>query len=466
VTEYKQTIGSEVSYTGIGLHSGEITTIRFKPASCDEGIVFIRVDLPNRPEIPADIDHVVDISRGTTIGLGGATVGTIEHVLSAIKGLNLDNIRIEIDGPEAPVADGSAIVFLNLLKQAGKVKQDSERVYFEIDDPISFSAPRENVDVVIVPSNELKITFMIDYKHPYLGTQYTWMPNLDVYEKDFAGARTFCFIKEILQLKEMGLIKGGSLDNALVIAEPDITEEELKHLQDVFGYHEKVTVSEEGILNNHKLRYYNEFVRHKVVDLIGDIALLGMPIKGHILAARSGHKTNVELVKKLRQIQKKQELQKIYQKSKVKEVVFDINAIMRIIPHRYPFLLVDRILDFVPGESLTGMKNVTINEPFFQGHFPGHPIMPGVLIIEGMAQAGGIMLLNQLDNPQDYVAYFASIDNVKFRKPVLPGDTLRYELTVISLKPSLAKMHGDTYVNDVKVAEGDFMAMITKRNYE
>jgi len=466
VTEYKQTIGSEVSYTGIGLHSGEITTIRFKPASCDEGIVFIRVDLPNRPEIPADIDHVVDISRGTTIGLGGATVGTIEHVLSAIKGLNLDNIRIEIDGPEAPVADGSAIVFLNLLKQAGKVKQDSERVYFEIDDPISFSAPRENVDVVIVPSNELKITFMIDYKHPYLGTQYTWMPNLDVYEKDFAGARTFCFIKEILQLKEMGLIKGGSLDNALVIAEPDITEEELKHLQDVFGYHEKVTVSEEGILNNHKLRYYNEFVRHKVVDLIGDIALLGMPIKGHILAARSGHKTNVELVKKLRQIQKKQELQKIYQKSKVKEVVFDINAIMRIIPHRYPFLLVDRILDFVPGESLTGMKNVTINEPFFQGHFPGHPIMPGVLIIEGMAQAGGIMLLNQLDNPQDYVAYFASIDNVKFRKPVLPGDTLRYELTVISLKPSLAKMHGDTYVNDVKVAEGDFMAMITKRNDE
>nr|MDK2850341.1 hypothetical protein [Candidatus Cloacimonadota bacterium] len=466
MTEYKQTIGSEVSYTGIGLHSGEITTIRFKPASCDEGIVFIRVDLPNRPEIPADIDHVVDISRGTTIGLGGATVGTIEHVLSAIKGLNLDNIRIEIDGPEAPVADGSAIVFLNLLKQAGKVKQDSERVYFEIDDPISFSAPRENVDVVIVPSNELKITFMIDYKHPYLGTQYTWMPNLDVYEKDFAGARTFCFIKEILQLKEMGLIKGGSLDNALVIAEPDITEEELKHLQDVFGYHEKVTVSEEGILNNHKLRYYNEFVRHKVVDLIGDIALLGMPIKGHILAARSGHKTNVELVKKLRQIQKKQELQKIYQKSKVKEVVFDINAIMRIIPHRYPFLLVDRILDFVPGESLTGMKNVTINEPFFQGHFPGHPIMPGILIIEGMAQAGGIMLLNQLDNPQDYVAYFASIDNVKFRKPVLPGDTLRYELTVISLKPSLAKMHGDTYVNDVKVAEGDFMAMITKRNYE
>lgn len=462
--EYKHTIGAEVSYTGIGLHSGEISTITFKPASSEEGIVFIRRDLLNKPEIPADIDHVVDISRGTTIGMNGATVGTIEHVLSAIKGLNIDNIRIEIDGPEAPVADGSPIVFFNLLKQAGRVQQDSERVYFEIEGPISFSAPEDNVDVVIVPSNELKVTFMIDYKHPYLGTQYTWLPSIRAYEKEFAGARTFCFIKEILQLKQMGLIKGGSLENALVIAEPDISDADLKHLQDVFGYHKEVTVSSEGILNSHPLRYHNEFVRHKVADLLGDIALLGMPIKGHILAARSGHKTNVELVKKLRQIQKKQELQMIYQKTKSKEVVFDINAIMRIIPHRYPFLLVDRILEFVPGESIVGMKNVTINEPFFQGHFPGHPIMPGVLIIEGMAQAGGIMLLNQLEDPQNYVAYFASIDNVKFRKPVMPGDTLRYELSVISLKRSLAKMHGDTYVNGEKVAEGDFMAMITKRN--
>ncbi len=464
MTEYKHTIGGEVSYTGIGLHSGEISTIRFKPAGKDEGFVFIRVDLTGCPEIPADIDHVVDISRGTTIGLGNATVGTIEHVLSALKGMNLDNVRIEIDGPEAPVADGSAIVFINLLKQVGIVQQDSERIYFEIEQPISFSAPSENVDVVIVPSNELKVTFMIDYKHPYLGTEYTWLPSLDHYVKEFAGARTFCFINEILQLKQAGLIKGGSLENALVIAEPNMTEEELKHLQDVFGYHEPVTVSDQGILNSHPLRYPNEFVRHKVLDLLGDIALFGLPIKGHILAARSGHKTNVELVKKLRQIQKKNELQQIYQKQKRKDVVFDINAIMRIVPHRYPFLLVDKIVEFIPEERIVGIKNVTINEPFFAGHFPGHPIMPGVLIIEGMAQAGGIMLLNQLDNPQDYVAYFAAIDNVKFRKPVMPGDTLRYELTVISLKRSLAKMHGETYVGNEKVAEGDFLAMIQERN--
>lgn len=461
--ENKQTIGGTISYTGIGLHSGEITTVVFKPAEQDEGVIFIRSDLKNTPEIPADIDHVIDISRGTTIGIDNASVSTIEHIMAAIKGLNVDNIRIEVNGPEVPVSDGSAIVFLNLLKKVGIVEQNSIREYLEFNEAISFSAPEENVDVVIVPSNELKVTFMVDYHQKYLNTQYTWLPSMDYFEKEFAPARTFCFLNEILPLKEAGLIKGGSLKNAIVISDPEIDSEQLQKLKTLFNQGKDITIGKNGIVNSVPLRYPNEFVRHKVMDLIGDIALLGVPIKGHILAARSGHKTNVELVKKLRQIYKKQELQKIYQKQQVKDVVFDITAIQKILPHRYPFLLVDKIVDFVAGERITGIKNVTINEPFFQGHFPGHPVMPGVLIVEAMAQTGGIMLLNACENPDDFVAYFAAIDNVKFRKPVLPGDTLRFELKVITLKKSIAKMHGETFVNGEKVCEGDFLAKIIKK---
>lgn len=463
MTENKHTIQKAVSFTGIGLHSGEAATVHFKPASENEGIVFIRTDLPDSPEIPADIEHVVDISRGTTIGLDGATVGTIEHLLAAIKGSGIDNVRIEIDGGEVPVGDGSALPYVELLKEAGLQEQNAKREYFEFDEPISFSNPQENVDVVIVPSNELKISFIVDYQHPYLGTQYTFMASIRDFEKEFAGARTFCFVNEILELRGLGLIKGGSLDNALVIGEPQMDEEVLEKLREVFEYDEPITVSQQGILNSHPLRYANEFVRHKVVDLLGDIALLGVSIKGHILAARSGHKTNVELVKKLRKIQVTQDLKKKYKSDLQKDVIFDVNAIMRIIPHRYPFLLVDKIIEFNPGKSIVGIKNVTINEQFFQGHFPDHPIMPGVLIVEGMAQAGGIILLRQMEDPSEWLAYFASIDNVKFRKPVLPGDTLRYEMKVVSLKRNLAKMRGEAYVGNDKVAEGDFMAILQKK---
>jgi UDP-3-O-[3-hydroxymyristoyl] N-acetylglucosamine deacetylase/3-hydroxyacyl-[acyl-carrier-protein] dehydratase len=459
----KRTINGEISYTGIGLHTGKESTITFKPADENDGIVFIRTDLEGKPEIPADIDHVIDISRGTTIGVKDASVATIEHVLAAIKGLNIDNIRIEVDGYEVPVADGSAIVFLNLLKKTGIVEQDAEREYLEFDKPISFSAPDDNVDIVIVPSDDLKVTFMVDYRQKALGTQYTFLPSIDHFEKDFASARTFCFLHEIIALKQAGLIKGGSLNNAIVVANSDTSSAAIDKLKKMFDYDGEIVIGNNGLLNNMELRYYNEFVRHKVVDLIGDIALLGVPIKGHILAARSGHKTNVELVKKLRKLYKKQELQKIYQNKQTKEVVFDITAIQKILPHRYPFLLVDKITGFDVGEKIVGEKNVTINEPFFQGHFPDHPIMPGVLIIEAMAQTGGIMLLNTYTNPEEYVAYFASINNVKFRRPVLPGDTLRFELSVISMKRGIAKMHGDAFVENHKVCEADFMAKVIKK---
>jgi UDP-3-O-[3-hydroxymyristoyl] N-acetylglucosamine deacetylase/3-hydroxyacyl-[acyl-carrier-protein] dehydratase len=461
--EWKHTIGGTTAYTGIGLHSGEISTVRFLPASDSSGIVFRRVDIPDSPEIPADIDHVVDISRGTTIGIGDVTVGTIEHLLAAIKGLNIDNILVEINGPEVPVIDGSARPYLELLKAVGTVQQEAEREYLEFDEAISFSAPNENVDVVIVPAEELKVTFMVDYRHPFLGTQYTWLPSMSYFEKEFSGARTFCFLHEILYLREQGLIKGGSLDNALVVADPNIDPDTLAKLRTLFDYHKDIDVNANGLLNNTELRYYNEFVRHKVLDLIGDIALLGVPIRGHIIAARSGHKTNVELVRKLRQMHKKQILERTFQQKKLKDVVFDINAIQRILPHRYPFLLVDKITEFEPGDYITGVKNVTINEPFFQGHFPGHPVMPGVLIIEAMAQTGGIMLLNAIPDPENWLALFAAIDNVKFRRQVLPGDTLRFEMKVLSHKQTMSKMHGDAYIGDEKVCEGDFLAKVMRR---
>ncbi|MCK5126337.1 MAG: bifunctional UDP-3-O-[3-hydroxymyristoyl] N-acetylglucosamine deacetylase/3-hydroxyacyl-ACP dehydratase [candidate division Zixibacteria bacterium] len=459
----KRTITRETSLSGMGLHTGEGSTITFKPTDVDHGIKFKRADLPDSELIPADIDHVIDISRGTTIGIGEAVVHTVEHVLAALTGLGIDNVLIELSGPEPPVCDGSAKPFVDILQAAGFRDFDEEKEYLEVDKAMSYSEPDRKVDIVVTPSDDFRITFMIDYANPALGTQYTSLVDLEKeFAQEFAAARTFCFLSEVEMLKGQGLIKGGGIDNAIVIYDSNGGQIEVDRIRKALNLKDEAFVGKTGIINDIPLRFYNEPVRHKALDLLGDLTLIGVPIKGHILAARSGHKANVELVKKLRSLYQKKKIASKYSQSSSKAFL-DINGIMKIMPHRYPFLLIDRILDLDPGKSVVAIKNVTINEPFFNGHFPGHPIMPGVLVVEAMAQAGGILLLNAIENPEEKVVYFMSIDGVKFRKPVVPGDQLRFELEMISFRRGTCRMEAKTYVGDTLVTQAKFMAAIIDR---
>lgn len=460
----QQTIRQAASGSGIGLHTGCQATITFKPAEVGTGVRFVRIDLKDSPEVPADIDHVVGLERGTTLQKGEARVHTVEHVLAAVAGLQIDNLIIELDNIEPPVFDGSARPFVDILLQGGIVSQSQPKNFFEIDTHVSYSEKDRGVDIVVVPSDQFRITYMVDYKNPALGTQYTSLVSLEEeFVEEFAPARTFCFLSEVESLKERGIIKGGGLDSAIVICDRELDEAELTRLKGVFALTGNVFLGDTGILNDRPLRFYNEPVRHKAVDLIGDLFLIGAPIKGHILAARSGHAANVALAKKLRSIFQKKQIKRKFAGKAIGDYVLDINAIQKIMPHRYPFLLIDRILDIVPNESVTALKNVTINEPFFQGHFPGHPIMPGVLIVEAMAQAGGFLLLNTVENADTKVAYFMGIDGVRFRKPVLPGDQLRFELKMVSFRRSTCKMTGLAYVGDQLVCEAEMMAAVVDR---
>jgi UDP-3-O-[3-hydroxymyristoyl] N-acetylglucosamine deacetylase/3-hydroxyacyl-[acyl-carrier-protein] dehydratase len=460
----QQTIKQEVSYSGVGLHKGSKTKITFKPAPPNTGVLFKRVDIADSPVIPADIDHVLDLSRGTTIGIGEAKIHTVEHVLAAITGLEIDNIICEVNGNEPPVGDGSSLPFVEILLKAGYVEQDSPRDYLIIDKTITYHDGSRGIDIVVFPSDEFRITFMIDYKNPALGTQYTSMYSLrEEFATEFAAARTFCFLHEVEELRKAGLIQGGALDNAVVIIDRDMNDEELADLRKLFGIDEKVTLSTNGILNGKQLRWPNEPARHKALDLIGDLALLGIPLKAHVMAARSGHAANVELVKVIRKEYKKKLIRSKFQVREGKGIFLDGEAINRILPHRYPFLLVDRIVDLVPQEHVVGIKNVSMNEPFFQGHFPGRPIMPGVLIIEAMAQVGGILLLNTESDPAKKLVYFTGIDNVRFRKTVTPGDVLRFEVEMLAYRRSMCKMQGRAFVDDELACEAELLAAIVDR---
>jgi len=437
----QRTIGRAVSFSGIGLHSGARASLTFKPAPANSGIKFVRTDLASRPEIKVGVENTVeseDFARRTTLGKGDASVGTVEHVLAAIGGLGIDNVTIEINSGEPAEPDGSCAPYVEVLKKAGIVEQDAAREYLVLKQPVGFS--QDGVELVALPYDGFRISFTIDYEHPLIGTQYASFDiSQGVFEKEIAPARTFSLLKDVEDLRERGLIRGGSLGNSIV-------------------------VGEEEILNEGPLRFPNEFVRHKILDLLGDLCLLGRPLRMHVLSAKSGHATNIRLVKMLHKRLIRPSAGPPLERH-VREVPssLTIEEIQRIMPHRYPFLLVDRILALEGGKRVVGIKNVTINEPFFAGHFPGRPIMPAVLIVEAMAQVGGVLLLSMVEKPDAKLVYFMGIDKAKFRKPVVPGDQLRFELEMIKLKMKTCKMSGKAFVGDSLVAEAELTSVLVDR---
>ncbi len=466
--EKQRTIKEPVTISGVGLHTGNKSNMTFRPAPEDYGIRFKRIDMEGSPEIPADIDHVIDISRGTTIAKDGAEVHTVEHVLASIMGCEIDNIIVELDSNEPPVMDGSAVHYVEALKKAGAVEQDAKRDYLVIQDLVHYHDDEKNVDIVGLPlKDDFRISVMIDFNNPALGVQHTGLFDFQKeFEKEFAPARTFCFLSEIEYLRNQGLIKGGDLDNAIVIVDKDASDGELSEIRSKLGIEGSIILGSTGILNNRELRYKNEPARHKLLDLIGDLALIGAPVKGQILAARPGHKSNVEFTKMLRKLYLQQKIETKFQVMKSENCVFDIEAILEIMPHRYPFLLVDKVIDIEINHRIVGIKNVTYNEPFFNGHFPNRRVMPGVLIVEAMAQCGFILLLNTIENPDKKMAYFAAIEKVKFRKPVVPGDQLIFEMYLLSYKRGICKIAGKAYKNYLGgelACEGEFMAAVVDR---
>jgi len=459
----QQTIQKSVTISGVGLHTGVQATMTFLPAKPNHGIKFQRIDLPGSPIIEADCDRVVDVSRGTTIEQSGARISTIEHTLAALVGLEIDNVLIQIDGPEAPIMDGSSIEFVNALKEVGTEEQNALRDFFEVQDSIFYREAARNVEIAALPLDDYRVTVMVDYNSPVLGSQHASITSIQQFEKEIASCRTFCFLHELEMLYKNNLIRGGDLNNAIVIVDRVVEPHELDNIARMLNK-PKVEVKKEGILNNIELRYNNEPARHKLLDIIGDLALAGRPLKAQILAARPGHAANVAFAKKLKKSMAEADKKGVPKYNPSLPPVMDINKITATLPHRYPFLLIDKII-YLDKERVIGVKNVTMNENYFQGHFPRNPVMPGVLQVEAMAQIGGILVLNTVPDPENYWTYFLGIDEFRFRKMVLPGDTLVIQCDLLApIRRGIAKMSGRGYVGNTLVCEGTMTASIVRKD--
>jgi UDP-3-O-[3-hydroxymyristoyl] N-acetylglucosamine deacetylase / 3-hydroxyacyl-[acyl-carrier-protein] dehydratase len=458
----QKTINKEISLKGVGLHTGKEVTMTFKPAPINSGFTFVRVDLEGQPIIEADANYVVNTQRGTNLEKLGVKIQTPEHVLAAFVGCDLDNVIVELDASELPIMDGSSKYFVEAIEKVGLLEQDATRKYYIVKEIITYTDEETGSEIMLMPSEEYQVTTMVDFGTKVLGTQNATLKNIADFKTEIANSRTFSFLHELEELLDNGLIKGGDLNNAIVYVDKEISEKTMNNLKVAFGK-DKISVKPNGILDNLTLHYPNEAARHKLLDVIGDLALVGIRIKGKVIANKPGHFVNTQFAKKLSKMVKIEQRNYVPTFDLNLEPLMDIHKIMSILPHRPPFLFIDRIIE-MSESHVVGMKNVTMNEGFFVGHFPDAPVMPGVIIVEAMAQTGGILVLSTVPDPENYLTFFMKIDNVKFKHKVLPGDTLIFKCELITpIRRGICHMQAHAYANGKLVAEAELMAQIAKK---